>query len=255
MVDIQHLTAGYGGAPVLQNLNLTFHPGELTAIIGPNGCGKSTLLRSIVGLTPKVEGQLSLDGTDLKKLSPAQLAQQIAYLPQNKQAPDMTAAQLVLHGRFPYLRYPRRYRQSDRDIAQGAMEALGISHLADVPVPQLSGGTQQKCRIAMALCQDSPVILMDEPLSFLDISHQLDLMALARELARQGKTMVLVLHDLALALKWADRLILMEKGTIRQAGTPAELVDGGHLELVFGVEIQSWDSPRGTQYSFHRKEN
>lgn len=255
MVDIQHLTAGYGGAPVLQDLDLSFHPGELTVIIGPNGCGKSTLLRSIVGLTPKVEGQISMGEANLRSLSPAQLAQRIAYLPQNKQAPDMTAAQLVLHGRFPYLRYPRRYRQSDRDIAQGAMEALGISHLTDAPVPQLSGGTQQKCYIAMALCQDSPVILMDEPLSFLDISHQLDLMALVRELARQGKTMVLVLHDLALALKWADRLILMEKGAIRQTGTPEELVAGGHLEPVFGVRIHSWVSPWGIQYSFHRKEN
>lgn len=255
MIEMQNLTAGYGGAPVLQNLNLSFQPGELTVIIGPNGCGKSTLLRSVVGLTPKVEGSLSLDGTQLHTLPPARLAQKIAYLPQNKQAPDMTAAQLVLHGRFPYLRYPRHYRKEDRDKAQAALEALGIGHLADAPLPRLSGGTQQKCYIAMALCQDSPVILMDEPLSFLDISHQLDLMALTQKLARQGKTMVLVLHDLALALKWADRLVLMEKGTIRQTGTPAQLVSGGKLEEVFGVEVHSWDSPQGRQYSFHRKEH
>ena len=240
---------------MLQGLELSLRAGELTVIIGPNGCGKSTLLRSLIGLTPNITGKITLDGTDLTGLPPARLARCVAYLPQNKRAPDMTAEQLVLHGRFPYLHYPRRYRQEDWDIARQTMVRMGIAHLADTSLPQLSGGTQQKCYIAMALCQDSPVILMDEPLSFLDISHQLDLMALTRELARQGKTMVLVLHDLALALQWADRLILMDKGTVRQTGTPEALVSGGQLEAVFGVEIHRWDSPLGPRYSFTRKED
>ena len=255
MVEIRSLTAGYGFGPVLHKLNLCFRPGELTVIIGPNGCGKSTLLRSLIGLTPQVTGTLVRRGTDLRTLSPARLAQTIAYLPQNKPAPDMTAGQLVLHGRFPYLQYPRRYRQADRDMAQRAMQQLGIGHLADTPAPRLSGGTLQKCRIAMALCQDSPVIVMDEPLSFLDISHQLDLMALTKDLARQGKTMVLVLHDLSLALQWADRLILMEQGRIRQSGTPEELVRGGLLEQVFGVNVHRVDTPMGVQYVFSGKED
>ena len=252
MVEIQNLTAGYGGEPVLRDLELSFRSGELTVILGPNGCGKSTLLRSLVGLTPKVDGSITVGGRDFRSLSPAELAQHIAYLPQSKRAPDMTAAQLVLHGRFPYLRYPRRYRQTDRDIARAVMKQLGISHLADTPLPQLSGGTQQKCYIAMALCQDSPVILMDEPLSFLDISHQLDLMALVKKLARQGKAMVLVLHDLSLALQWADRIILMEQGRIRQTGCAEELIAGGQLEQVFGVHIHRRDNPVG--YTFSRKE-
>lgn len=255
MVEIRNLTAGYGGQPVLRELNLSFLPGELTVIIGPNGCGKSTLLRSLIGLTPEVKGELTFKGKDLRQLSSQQLAQSIAYLPQNRHIPDMTAGQLVLHGRFPYLHYPRRYRKEDRDMAKKVMDQLGIARLADVPLPQLSGGTRQKCYIAMALCQNSPVIVMDEPLSFLDISHQLDLMALVKDLARRGNTMVLVLHDLALALQWADRLILMENGTIQQTGTPEELVAGGQLEAVFGIHILSWDSPAGIQYTFTRKEN
>lgn len=254
MVEIRNLTAGYGGEPVLQGLDLTFPAGQLTVIIGPNGCGKSTLLRSLIGLTPKVDGSITADASDLRRISSAELAQTIAYLPQNRRVPDLTAGQLVLHGRFPYLRYPRHYRQIDRELARTAMAQLGISHLEDIPLPRLSGGTQQKCYIAMALCQDSPVILMDEPLSFLDISHQLDLMALVKDLSRRGKTMVLVLHDLSLALQWADRLVLMDQGRIRQTGTPEELVCGGALEQVFGVEIHPWESPRGTQYSFCRKE-
>ena len=254
MVEIQNLTAGYGGEPVLHGLNLRFRPGELTVIIGPNGCGKSTLLRSLMGLTPKTQGQITLDGTDLRQLSPSGLARSMAYLPQSKPAPDMTVGQLVLHGRFPYLQYPRRYRQTDRDMANAVMKRMGIAHLADTPLPRLSGGTVQKCRIAMALCQDSPVILMDEPLSFLDISHQLDLMALVRDLARQGKTVVLVLHDLALALQWADKLILMDRGRLRHTGTPEELLRSGQLKAVFGVEVHRWDSPAGPQYCFSRKE-
>lgn len=252
MVEIHHLAAGYGGQPVLHSLDVSFHTGELTVIVGPNGSGKSTLLRTLVGLTTKMAGSITLGGKDFQSLSASALAQQIAYLPQNKRAPDMTVAQLVLHGRFPYLHYPRRYRQSDRDKAHAAMEQLGIAHLADTPVPQLSGGTQQKCYIAMALCQDSPVILMDEPLSFLDISHQLDLMALVKDLARQGKAMVLVLHDLALALQWADRIILLADGVIRQIGCPEELLSSGQLEAVFGVQIHRREAPLG--YTFSRKE-
>lgn len=251
MVEIQNLTAGYGGAPVLKDLSLSISPGELTVIVGPNGSGKSTLLRSLVGLTPKVEGSIRVNDTALSHLPSAQLAQNIAYLPQNKRPPDMTVSQLVLHGRFPYLSYPRRYRRADREIAQKAMEQLGLSQLADTPLPQLSGGTQQKCYIAMALCQDSPVILMDEPLSFLDISHQLDLMALVKQLARAGKSMVLVLHDLALSLQWADRIILLENGRIQQTGSPAEILSSGLLEEVFGVRIHPRSDPLG--YTFTRK--
>lgn len=253
MVEIQDLTAGYGGAPVLKDLSLTLPEGKLTAIIGPNGCGKSTLLRAIMGLTPKVTGSVKLDGASLRTLPPAELARRVAYLPQERPVPNMTVGQLVLHGRFPYLQYPRRYRDADREAARATLARMGLSELAQVPLSQLSGGIRQKCRIAMALCQDTPVLLLDEPLSFLDISHQLELMALCRELARQGKTMVLVLHQLSLALQWADEIVLMEAGRIRQTGIPRALACGEALPQVFGVDVRQWDTPLGTQFSFHRK--
>lgn len=253
MVDIRDLTAGYGGAPVLKDLSLTLPEGKLTAIIGPNGCGKSTLLRAIMGLTPKVTGSVKLDGAPLLTLPPAELARRVAYLPQERPVPNMTVGQLVLHGRFPYLQYPRRYRDADREAARAALARMGLSELAQVPLARLSGGIRQKCRIAMALCQDTPVLLLDEPLSFLDISHQLELMSLCRELTRQGKTMVLVLHQLSLALQWADEIVLMEAGRIRQTGVLRELVCSEALSQVFGVDVRQWDTPLGTQFSFHRK--
>ena len=250
MVEIRNLSAGYGGEDVLRDITLDFPRGEVTAILGPNGCGKSTLLKSLIGLVPQVSGEIVVDGVEKHKLKTVELAQKIAYLPQNKRPPDMTAQQLVLHGRFPYLSYPRRYRESDRQAAKEAMEALGILDLAQTPLPRLSGGTQQKCFIAMALAQESPTILMDEPLSFLDISHQLKLLALVQNLARQGKAPVLVIHDLALALRFSHRIVLMERGRIRQTGTPDEILASGALEEVFQVKACTVDTPTGKQTFF-----
>ena len=244
MVEIRNLHAGYDEKNVLKGLSLSFPKGQVTVILGPNGCGKSTLLKSLVGLTPRVSGEIRMDGLLHTGLSRGEVARKIAYLPQNKTAGDMTVEQLVLHGRFPYLRYPRRYRPEDRQAAKQAMAQLGLEHLAGEPLNRLSGGTRQKCFIAMALAQDAPTILMDEPLSFLDISHQLKLLALCRQLAAEGKAVVLVLHDLALALEYAHRVVLMEAGTVRQVGTPEEILSTGNLEQVFGVKVSThrWEN-------------
>lgn len=253
MVEIQNLSAGYGKGDVLQQISLTFPAGQVTAIVGPNGCGKSTLLKSLIGLVPSVSGAILVDGVETSTLTTQELARKIAYLPQNKRSPDMTAGQLVLHGRFPYLSYPRRYREEDRQAARAAMEALGIWDDRNTPLPQLSGGTQQKCYIAMALAQQSPTILMDEPLSFLDISHQLRLLELSQELATQGKAPVLVLHDLGLALRYAHRIVVMEAGRIRQIGTPEEILEKGTLDEVFHIKTQRINTPSGTHVFFESK--
>jgi len=253
MVELRNLSAGYGAEAVLHDISLTFSQGQVTAILGPNGCGKSTLLKSLIGLVPRVSGEIIVDGLEKNTLSAGELARKIAYLPQNKKAPDMTAKQLVLHGRFPYLSYPRRYREEDHLAAKQAMEALDIWDLRDTPLPRLSGGTQQKCYIAMALAQQSPTIFMDEPLSFLDISHQLRLLKLAKELAAAGKAPVLVLHDLTLVLGHADRIVLMEQGRIRQIGTPDEILESGNLEDVFHVNVHRVDTPHGRQVFFESR--
>ena len=236
MVEIQHLSAGYPGHPVLTDISLTFPKGQVTVLAGPNGCGKSTLLRAIAGILPS-EGNILLNGGSLKALSSRQRAQQVAFLPQSRSVPEITARRLVLHGRFPYLHYPRQYRKEDLAAADAALEALGIIDLADRSLSALSGGQRQKVYIAMALAQDTPLVLLDEPTAFLDISHQLQLMALAKDLAARGKTVVLVLHDLTLALEHADSLVILSQGTVLAQGSPEEVHRSGRIREAFGVEV------------------
>lgn len=228
MVEIRNLTAGYGGKPVLRDVSLTVPMGKVTAILGPNGCGKSTLLKAIVGLVPPTAGEI---------LTEQPLARNVAYLPQTRRLPEMTAGRLVLHGRFPWLGWPRRYRAEDLAIAKQVMDRLDIGEFADTPLSELSGGTRQKAYIAMALAQNAPTILLDEPTSFLDIGHQLRFLELCRELAAEGRAVAVVLHDLPLALQYADRVALMEGGRLLTVGTPVEVLSTGLLDKVFGVRV------------------
>jgi iron complex transport system ATP-binding protein len=171
MLEVKGLCAGYHNKPVLQQVDMTIPEGKLTVILGPNGCGKSTLLKVLCGIIPIGGGMVLLNGGNIKDFPRGKLAQNIAYLAQNRQIPDISVRRLVLHGRFPYLEYPRRYRKEDYAYADQAMEAMGIMDLADQPLQNLSGGQRQKAYIAMALAQNTPVILLDEPTTYLDISH------------------------------------------------------------------------------------
>lgn len=249
MLEIQNLTAGYPGHPVLDRVSLTLPQGKVTVIVGPNGCGKSTLLKSLAGIL-KPEGEIRLDGQSLTSLSSQELAQKIAYLPQNRQIPDITAERLVLHGRFPYLNYPRRYRKEDYAIARAAMERMGVADLAQRSLPTLSGGQRQKVYIAMALAQDTPVVLLDEPTTFLDISHQMQLMTQAMALAKAGKTVVLVLHDLTMAMEYADSLVVMEDGRVVCRGDAEAVFASGKLAQVFGTQVKRMHTPDGWKYYY-----
>lgn len=248
MIEIRNLTAGYGEKEVLHGVSLDLPLGQVTAILGPNGCGKSTLLKSVVGLADVTGGDILVDSGSYVNLTPAQLARHVAYLPQGRRLPEITVGRLVLHGRFPYLSYPRRYRPADHAMARAAMEQVGIAELADEPLRRLSGGTRQKAYIAMALAQDTPTILLDEPTTYLDIAHQLQLMELCRDLARRGKAVAMVVHDLPLALRYADRVAVLSRGTVLREGTPEEVYRSGALEQAFGVRVSRAETPAGVQY-------
>lgn len=247
MVNVQNLTAGYPGKTVLRDVSFSAREGQVTVILGPNGSGKSTLLKALCGILPSA-GSLQLDELPLGDLTRQELARKIAYLPQSRDVPEITAGRLVLHGRFPYLSYPRHYRQQDYEAAREAMEAMGIAGLAETPLARLSGGQRQKVYIAMALAQDTPVILLDEPTSFLDAAHQLQLLAQARALAARGKTVILVIHDLSHAMTAGDHLVLLQEGRIAAEGAPEAVYGSGKIEEAFGIRLCRFPTEKGWRY-------
>jgi len=238
VIELYHVKAGYGKNVVLKDLTVHFEQGQLTSIIGVNGCGKSTLLKTILAMIPSISGEITVDGTALGNMGRTEIARKIAYLAQGKNTPDMTVEQLVLHGRFPHLNYPRRYTKQDREIAFSAMEQVGIVKLAHKPLYTLSGGMRQNAYIAMALAQDTDYVLLDEPTTHLDISHQLALMKTLRTLADSGKGIVAVMHDLPMALSFSDRIALLHDGQTIGSGTPRQIFDQGTIEDIFGVCVE-----------------
>lgn len=239
MLKLEGICAGYGKTPVLTDISLDFPAGTVTAILGPNGSGKSTLLKAAAGLLPISGGRVLGDDDRAKN---------IAYLAQSRSVPEMTAEQLVLHGRFPWLSWPRRYRREDLAIARRAMERLGIADCAGRMLGELSGGTRQKCWLAMALAQEAQTLLLDEPTSYLDIGCQLELMALCRALASEGRAVAVVLHDLPLALGSADRVAVLDRGRLLALDTPDRVHASGLLDRTFGVRVLKLDTPAGVQY-------
>lgn len=238
MIVLKNVCAGYEKKEVLHHVNLCIKPGKITALIGPNGCGKSTLLKALVRIHPHTDGEILVNEKKITEFSARELAKEIAYLAQSKQIPDCSVLRMVLHGRFAYLHYPRRYCKEDFEIARKALSWVGLAHLEEVNMRHLSGGMQQKVYIAMALAQDANTILMDEPTTYLDIAHQLRLMELAKQLAAEGKAVVMVLHDLSQALRVADEVVVLQDGKVAISGTPEKVYESGKLQEVFQVDVK-----------------
>lgn len=238
MLEIKNLAVGYRSSPTFDFSDVSFNTGELTSIIGANGCGKSTLLKAIVGILPAKRGDIFLNGEALSSLKRSEVAKKIAYLPQGRSIPDMTVMQMTLHGRFPYVGYPRRYTEEDRRIAYSALERLGISELADKSLCELSGGMRQTAYIAMALAQDTEYILLDEPTVYLDIANQIKLMKLLRRLADEGKGIVTVTHDIPTAFELSDKITVIDKGRAVMQATPQEASLNFAVKEIFGVGIK-----------------
>ena len=251
MIELKHVCAGYEDREVLHDVTMSFEPGKVTALIGPNGCGKSTLLKTLVRINSHSSGEILVNGKKIETYKPNELAKQVAYLAQSKAAPDISVLRMVLHGRFAYLNYPRRYREEDIAVARKALQWAGLSDLEDENVSRLSGGMQQKVYIAMALAQDAATILMDEPTTYLDVAHQLRLMDMAKQLADGGKAVVMVLHDLSQALRTADRVVVLHDGQIAAEGTPDGVFASGKLQEVFGIGMERvWTKSGGHYFHF-----
>ena len=250
MIQLRDLSAGYGGRDVVRGVTLDFPPGRVLALLGPNGCGKSTLLRAALGLLPRSGGQVLLDGAPLESLSPRRRALMAAYLPQSRPTPNITAYKMVLHGRFPHLSYPRRCRREDYEAADRALRWADAADVAPRPMGELSGGQRQKVYLAMALAQQAPTLLMDEPTTFLDVGHQLEVMAAARRLAQEGRAVVMAVHDLPLAMRGADDIALLDGGRLAAWGTAEEVYASGALDRAFGVALRRVATESGWQYYY-----
>ncbi|MCI0195650.1 iron-enterobactin ABC transporter ATP-binding protein [Cronobacter sakazakii] len=239
------LTLGYGDFRVADGLNVALPDGKFTAIIGPNGCGKSTLLRTLSRLMKPLGGQVRLDGEAIQHFATKEVARRIGLLAQNASAPgDITVAELVARGRYPHQPLFTRWRDEDERAVQKAMAATGVTALADQSVDTLSGGQRQRAWIAMVLAQETSILLLDEPTTWLDISHQIDLLELLCALNReQGYTLAAVLHDLNQACRYANHLIALRDGKIIAEGAPSEIVDAALIEAIYGLRCMIIEDP------------
>lgn len=240
MISLQQVTLGYGRRPVSEGLDLHVPEGSVTMVVGPNGCGKSTALKALARLLAPVSGTVILDGADIRSLRTRELARRLGLLAQQSMTPDgIRVAELVARGRYPHQRMLQRWSGEDERAVAEAIRITGIEELQTLPVDQLSGGQRQRVWIAMVLAQQTPLLLLDEPTTFLDLAHQLDIMELCRELVHtQGRTVVAVVHDLSQAARYATHLIAMRDGAVVAAGPPGEIVTEELIREVFGVEAK-----------------
>ncbi len=248
MIELKKVTAGYPSKTVLSEISLSVPKGTLISVIGKNGSGKSTLLKTVIGIINAKSGEMLVDGES--ELSRQSMAKKASYLAQGKSVSDMTVEQLVLHGRFPHLSYPRRYSKKDREISSAALRQMGIADIAGTPLSALSGGMRQKAYIAMALAQDTDYILLDEPTTYLDISNQVELMKILRSLADRGKGIVAVMHDLPLAFGFSDRIAVIKDAKIAAFDTPQKICDSGIVQEVFGIDLQYSPAEKSYHYKY-----
>ncbi|MFE1168338.1 ABC transporter ATP-binding protein [Nocardiopsis sp. NPDC058789] len=242
---VEDLTLGYKDRDVIDSLDLAVPPGRITAIVGANACGKSTLLRSMSRLLAPRSGRVLLDGREVHRTQPKEVARTLGLLPQSPVAPEgITVSDLVGRGRHPHQRLFTRWSNEDDEAVAEALEATGTVELADRPVDELSGGQRQRVWIAMALAQRTDLLLLDEPTTFLDVSHQVEVLDLLTDLnASRGTTVVLVLHDLNLAARYADHLIALAGGGLHAAGPPERVLTPEAVRVVFGMESQIITDP------------
>ena len=239
-----NLRAGYGAKQILNGLNLTLPAGKITALLGPNGCGKSTLLKCFSRLLPPTTGEIWLAERPLTALSARQLARHLALLPQQHLAPEgISVRELVGYGRSPWLPLWGRLSERDRGLVSDALERTGMTSFAQQSLSALSGGQRQRAFLALVLAQDTPLVLLDEPTTWLDINHQVELMKLMRQLQQAGKTVITVLHDLNQASRYCDHLVVLNAGKVQAQGSPESVLTPAMLRDVFSLDAEVHPDP------------
>lgn len=244
-IETKNLTLGYDDTIIIEELDLNIPKGEITVLIGGNGCGKSTLLRSLARLLKPQSGAVLLEGSSIQQLATKEVATKLAILPQGPEAPEgLTVYQLIKQGRYPHQGLFKKWTSKDEEKVMQALEATRLTELADRPVDALSGGQRQRAWIAMTLAQDTEIILLDEPTTYLDLTHQIEILDLLFELnEREKRTIVMVLHDLNLACRYAHHLIAVKDRTVYAQGKPEEVISCELVRHVFEMECQVTSDP------------
>ena len=239
-ISTKSLTLGYGEDSVIKELDLAIPKGKITVFIGSNGCGISTLLRSLARLLKPRKGSIVLDGSDIARTPTKKIARKLAILPQSPVAPEgLTVLQLVKQGRYPYQNWLQQWSEKDEKAINYALDVTGMAELADRKVDSLSGGQRQRAWIAMTLAQDTDIILLDEPTTYLDMTHQIDILDLLYDLNQtEQRTIVMVLHDLNLACRYADHIVAINDKKIYKQGDPDDIITPDLVHTVFGLQCQ-----------------
>ncbi|WP_026671764.1 ABC transporter ATP-binding protein [Alkalihalobacterium bogoriense] len=246
MLMTEQLGISYGEIEIVKDLNLTIPKGQVTTIIGPNGCGKSTILKTMSRILEPKRGAVYLDGKAIHKTPTKEIAQKMAILPQTPEAPSgLTVSELVAYGRFPHQRGFGRLNKEDKDIIEWALHETGMIEFSDRPIEALSGGQRQRVWIAMALAQETELLLLDEPTTYLDLAHQLEVLQLLERLnQQQNRTVVMVIHDLNHAARFAHYMVALNKGKIMKEGSPEEVMTAEVLKEVFTIDAEIVKDPR-----------
>lgn len=244
-ISTETLSLGYGETVIIDELDVAIPKGEITVLIGSNGCGKSTLLRSLARLMKPRGGSVLLEGKAIAKLPTKEVARELAILPQSPSAPEgLTVHQLVKQGRYPYQSWLKQWSKEDEDAVTKALKATKLEEMADHPVDSLSGGQRQRAWIAMTLAQDTDIILLDEPTTYLDMTHQIEILDLLFELnEKEKRTIVMVLHDLNLACRYAHYLVAIKDKQIYAEGRPEEVITCELVQQVFAMNCQVTQDP------------
>lgn len=252
MLEFCHVDVSCGATPILNDISVCFHKGEITAVIGPNGCGKTTLLQCLNGSSRVTSGTIILEGNDYLSMTPRERARRLSFLPQVRTIiPALPVKILVEHGRFPYLGFSRKKTPKDIAIVENVMQFTNIDSYAAQYTDTLSGGIRQRAFFAMTLAQDCDYIVLDEPTTYLDLKGQHAFLEMIKKLKAQGKTILLVLHDLGQALKISDMLVIMKDKKIAAAATPKECLQQHIIEDVFEVRIKEFSDSEGSYYFFY----
>lgn len=250
MIKVCDVSAGYLGNDVLKHIDVQFNKGEITTIIGPNGSGKSTLIKVISRILNPASGNVYLDNKNINQISINEYAKLVSLLPQTRNIPTIDVETLVYYGRFPHTGAFGYKSKSDKEHVECALEMAGIKDLRYKNLMDMSGGERQKAFIAMTLAQDTDIILLDEPTTFLDISYQLEIMEILKRLNSNGKTIIMVLHDLQQAINYSTRICVLNRGQVVETSTPMELIEKGVLDRVFNVRVKTFSENKKQYYFF-----